>query len=127
MASIGIPDPFVFLTHFVFADDQARAFGGKGPLVTDDHTRLDFTVPRSIESFFGITNFNTDHWLLNFLLEGEDLSPDGPFARKGARMKAMKRSVLPHLVNVEAAGMEREEVRSRLVRARRSAIPPLGE
>jgi hypothetical protein len=127
MASIGIPDPFVFLRHFVFADDQARAFGGRGPLVTDDHTRLDFTVPRSIDSFFGLTNFNTDHWLLNFLLDGEDLAPDGPFARKSTRLKAMKRSVLPHLVNVEAAGMDLKEVQSRLVRARRAAIPPLRE
>jgi hypothetical protein len=127
LASIGIPDPFVFLTHFVFADDQARAYGREGPLVTDDHTRLDFTVPRSIESFFGITNSNTDHWLLNFLLDGSDLRPDGPFARKSARMKAVKRSVLPHLSNVEAAGMDREAVRSRLARARRLPPPPLGE
>jgi spermidine synthase len=124
MASIGIPDPFVFLTHFVFADDQARAFGGEGPLVVDDHTRLDFTVPRSIESFFGITNFNTDHWLLNFLLEGGVLRPDSPFARKRERMEALKRSVLPHLVNVEAAGMDREEVLVRLARARRLPVSP---
>ena len=48
-------------------------------------------------------------------------------AKKAARMKAMKRSVLPHLVNLEASGMDREEVRSRLAGARRLAVPPLGE
>ena len=60
-----------------------------------------------------------------FTCDGEDLSPEGPFARKSARMKAVKRSVLPHLVNVEAAGMDLREVRARLARAPRAAIPPL--
>ena len=29
---------------------------GDAPVVTDDRTYLDFTVPRSVESFYGISN-----------------------------------------------------------------------
>lgn len=115
LASIGIPDAFSLLTHFVFADRAAAAFAGQGPLVTDDHTRLDFSVPRSLDSFYGIANANTDHWLVQLMepTPGHDVAL-GIFFRKVSRMNTYKQPVLPYLVNVEAAGLDREEVRVRL-------------
>src|SRR5439155_19121127 len=60
---VGVHDPFAFLSHFMMAGDEVREFAGPGPIVTDDRTRLDFTVPRSIDSSFGFTNPNTGDWL----------------------------------------------------------------
>jgi spermidine synthase len=118
LASIGVPDAYAFLAHFVRADDEARAFADGGPLVTDDHTRLDFSVPRSLDSFFGFANANTDAWIT------DQIRPDltGPrgvatFFRKIAQMMTYKESVLPHLRNVAGAGLDPAEVRARLVAA----------
>ena len=77
--------------YFVMAGDEVAAFAGDVPLITDDRTRLDFTLPRSVESFFGISNSITDDWLVNLMNRREIL------VAKSVRMCAHKRSVLPHL------------------------------
>lgn len=111
LASIGVDDPFDFLSHFVLAGDEAREFAGPGPLVTDDKTRLDFTVPRSVDSSFGFANANTDSWLSDQIERDFALKH---FFRKVGKMAEHKHPVLPHLRNVEAAGFTPEEVRARL-------------
>ncbi len=117
LASIGIEDAFDFLEHFVFTGQALARFAGDGPLVVDDHTRLDFTVPRSADSFFGLGNVNTDYSLVGLT------DPDGSgdhqvaarlFLRKVAEMQALKRPVLPHLKGIQEAGFEAAEVAERL-------------
>jgi hypothetical protein len=118
LASIGVPDAFAFLTHFVLATEGAVRFAGTGPLVTDDHTRLDFSVPRSIDSLYGFSNANAGNWLVEFM--GPEVDRDmgaRVFFRKIVQLDAHKESVLPHLTNVEESGLSLEEVRARLAAA----------
>jgi len=108
LAGIGIRDPVDFLGYFVMADDEVDAFAGDIPPITDDRTQLDFTLPRSVESFFGISNSITNDWLVDLMARRESL------IAKSARMCTHKRSVLPHLVNAEALGLSPAELRARL-------------
>jgi spermidine synthase len=108
LASIGIRDPFTFLNDFVMAGDEVTAYAGDASVITDDRTRLDFTVPRSVDSFFGISNSTVDNWLVDQIDPGLDL------ASKAVKLCRYKQPVLPHLVNIEATGLDRAGVRSRL-------------
>jgi spermidine synthase len=105
--SIPIRDPFEFLDHFVMADGEVREWVGDAPLVVDDHTRIDFSVPRSEEAFFGLSNSITDYYLadlMNFDLSVSDRS---------FRYCAHKRPVAPHVRNSGAAELD-PRVRARL-------------
>lgn len=108
LASIGIADPVDFLGYFVMADEEVAAYADGAPIVTDDRTRLDFTVARSIESNFGLFNSNTNEWLLGLT------NPDRDLRVKLARMCRHKRSVLPHLANAAARFDEHRELAARL-------------
>jgi len=111
MESIGVGDPFAFLSHFVLAGDDVKAWAGDGPIVTDDRTRLDFTVPRSLDSSYGFANANTDSWMANQMEQNLAVKM---FFRKIQQMSAHKKPVLPHLRNVERAGFTPEQVRDRM-------------
>ncbi|MBY0277270.1 fused MFS/spermidine synthase, partial [Candidatus Binatia bacterium] len=111
MESIGVGDPFAFLSHFVFSGDEARAWAGDGPLVTDDKTRLDFTVPRSLDSSYGFANANTDSWMADQMEQNLAVKT---FFRKIQQMMAYKKPVLPHLTSVEKAGFTPEQVKERM-------------
>jgi len=111
MESIGVGDPFAFLSHFVFAGDDVKAWAGDGPLVTDDRTRLDFSVPRSLDSSYGFANANTDSWMAD---EMEQNLAVKMFFKKIQQMSAHKKPVLPHLTNVEQAGYTPEEVQAKM-------------
>jgi len=104
LASIQIDDPLEFLAYFVMAGDQVAAWAGDVPLITDDRTQLDFTLPRSVESFFGISNSITDDWLANLMNRKETL------VAKSVRMCAYKHSVLPYLLNPGALGLDPAEL-----------------
>ena len=108
LASIHIDDPLEFLAYFVMAGDEVTAFAGNVPLITDDRTRLDFTLPRSVESSFGISNSITDDWLVNLMNRKESL------VAKSVRMCAYKHSVLPYLANPGALGLDPAELRAGL-------------
>jgi len=115
LATIEIEDPFQFLRLFVFAGEQLEPFIRDVPIVTDDHTRLDFDSPRSVDSFFGIANINTGNYLVRLI------EPDGKgdlarklFFRKVRELASYKRSVMPHLTGVRAAGYEPDAVRRRI-------------
>lgn len=108
LASVGIDDPLEFLSYFVMAGDEVVEFADGVPVITDDRTQLDFSVPRSVESNFGISNSITDDWLVDLMGRDEGL------VEKSVRMCAHKRSVLPHLVNGGALGLDPTELRARL-------------
>jgi spermidine synthase len=120
LASIPYKDPFDFLNYFVMADDEILEFAGNAPIITDDRTRLDFTVPRSVESFFGISNSITDLYLVN------QIDPDANVFMRGARYCRYKRPVFPHLVNREAAGLSATEVEQKLDAMLGSQLGPDG-
>ncbi|MBM4268560.1 MAG: hypothetical protein FJ144_18440 [Deltaproteobacteria bacterium] len=114
MESVGVSGPFGFLSHFVFSGDDVAEFTGEGPLVTDDFTILDFSVPQSIDSSFGIANANTDGWLTDYMRADPNDSRVRQFFTKVALMNQFKKPVVPHLENVEAAGYTPAEVEQRL-------------
>jgi len=120
LASIPYKDPFDFLNYFVMADDEIVEFVGDAPVVTDDRTRLDFTVPRSVESFFGISNSISDLYLV------DQIDPDANVFMRGARYCRFKRPVFPHLVNPEAAGLSAKEVEEKLDALLGSQLGPDG-
>ncbi|HZP40558.1 MAG TPA: fused MFS/spermidine synthase [Candidatus Binatia bacterium] len=118
LASIGVGDPFAFLVHFVRGGDEVREFAGPGPVVTDDRTRLDFTVPRSLDSFFGFANATTNGWLTDLMMPDSRVDVGlAVFLRKIGRMATFERPVFPHLVHVDATGLDPETVRARLAAA----------
>ncbi len=108
LETIPIRDPFEFLNLFVMADAEVREYTAGAPIITDDRTRLDFTVARSQDSFFGISNSITDYYLADLM------SPDASVLDRAVRYCKYKRSVFPHLVNIETAGFEPDEVEARL-------------
>ena len=120
LESIPYKDPFDFLNYFVMADDEVLEFAGDAPVVTDDRTRLDFTVPRSVESFFGISNSITDLYLV------DQIDPDANVFMRGARYCRFKRPVFPHLVNPEAAGLSAADVEQKLDAMLGSQLGPDG-
>jgi spermidine synthase len=120
LATIPYEDPFDFLNYFVMADDEVLEFAGDAPIITDDRTRLDFTVPRSVESFFGISNSISDLYLVN------QIDPNANVFMRGARYCRHKRPVFPHLVNHEASGLNAAEVEARLDAMLGSQLGPDG-
>jgi hypothetical protein len=102
------------------ADEEIDAFVGEGPLVTDDRTYLDFTVPRSVESFYGISNNITELFLL------DQIDPEADIFMRGYRYCRYKQPVFPHLVNAEAAGMSAESVRGELIARLGTQLGPEG-
>ena len=117
--SIGVADVFAVLSHFVMAGHEVEEFAGPGPLVTDDHTRLDFTVPRSLDAFFGFANANTNSWLVELMDPGRHDVAASVFLTKVKQMATHERAVLPHLAHADAAGLDTEALRARLAAAAR--------
>lgn len=123
LATIGIHDPFQLLFHFVFTGDAVKAYMADAPIVVDDHTRLDFDTPRSLDAFYGVANVNTDYWLLQLVEPGSDINVAANlYLRKVGELAKQKRPVLPHLTGVEAAGFDRAEIED-LIRPAR-ILPP---
>jgi predicted membrane-bound spermidine synthase len=116
LASIGIDDPLELLSYYVMGPAEARAFAGDASVITDDRTRLDYSLPRSVESYFGISNSITNDWLVDLMERRESL------VAKSARLCAHKRTVLPHLANPGALGLGPEELEGELD-ARLLALP----
>jgi hypothetical protein len=124
LVTVGILDPFYFTAHFVFGREGLAAFAGDAPLVTDDHTQLDFSTPKSADSFFGIANVNTDHWLVQLIAPGAKYDvADATFMRKIQQLAKYKRPVFPFLRNIEAAGFDPAEVEAYLEAPQKSAVP----
>lgn len=117
LAAIGVPDPYAFLSHFVFGDEGARRFAGDAALVVDDHTRLDFTVPMSIDAAYGISNANTLSWLLEYMRpeRGKALGAE-LFFGKIRRMSRYKEPVVPLLRNADASGLDASTLAERIER-----------
>jgi hypothetical protein len=117
LESIALRDPADFLAYFVMAGPQVDAWTAGAPVITDDRTRLDFTVPRSLESNYGLSNSNTNDWLLNLM------SVDPKRDLKAARMCSHKRPVAPHLTNGDGSAVELAELAARVEALVRSREP----
>jgi len=124
LATVGIHDPIYFTVHFVFGRKGLVAFADDAPLVTDDHTQLDFSTPKSADSFYGIANVNTDHWLVQLIAPGAKYDvAESTFIRKIKQLARYKRPVFPYLRNIEAAGYDPHEVEAYLRAPHKSVVP----
>ncbi len=124
LVTVGIANPFYFTAHFVFGREGLAAFAGDAPLVTDDHTQLDFSTPKSADSFFGIANVNTDHWLVQLIAPGAEYNvADATFMRKIRQLAKYKRPVFPFIRNIEAAGFDPAEVEAYLEAPQKTPVP----
>jgi hypothetical protein len=126
LASIGIGDPYRFLAHFYFANDDARAYANDGGdwLVIDDHTRIDFSVPKSSDAYFGVANVNTNNWLINLMEPGATHDVAGTaFLKKLVRMGKHQKSVMPQLRGLEELGLDPADVAARIEAAKRQRSP----
>ena len=90
------------------AGDQILDYVGDAPVITDDRTRLDFTIPRAIESYFGISNSITDYYLV------DQMRPELSVIENALKFCEYKQPVFPHVINTEASGLDSEAVRGRL-------------
>jgi hypothetical protein len=108
LATIPIRDPFQLLNLFVMADEEVREWTAGVPVITDDHTRVDFTVPRSSNSFFGVSNHITGYYLVNQMDVGID------WVKIAAQYCEPKQPVWRQLVNVPDSGFSSAEVLGRL-------------
>lgn len=127
LASSRAGDPYAFLGRFVMGDATARAFAGVGPLVTDDHTRLDFSVPRSLDSFFGFSNANTAGWLTQLMAHDVPMEVGAyVFLRKIAHMGRLREPVTPFVTRVEEAGLDAATLSARIEAAQREGQAPGG-
>lgn len=68
LASIG-KTPWSLLANHLLGPESLRKYVGDVPLITDDRTYIDFSVPRSNESGFGIFVFNPHYELSQKNLE----------------------------------------------------------
>ena len=115
LESIGIPSPLHFLHHFVFSGEALTRYVGTGPLVIDDHTRIDFSVPRSATSSFGVANYNTDNWLVDKMeVDGRFRPENERFLRKVATLASYKQPVTPHLGGLAPDPGKRAELQRRI-------------
>jgi hypothetical protein len=60
LAHIGIPDPPHLMELFIAGPEGTRRWVGDVPAVTDDHTVVDFTTPKALESGFGFGYFRLE-------------------------------------------------------------------
>ena len=56
LEEIRLDDAATFLSLFLMSEEGVRKYTGPGPLVSDDHSRVDFTIPMSIYSRYGLIN-----------------------------------------------------------------------
>jgi len=121
LATIPIRDPYHFLSHFVGSGEQLAPMWQGHPLVEDDHTRLDFSVPRSRESYFGVANYNTGGWLIQQMEPGavHDVAFKA-FVEKIRHLAGYKQPVVPYLRGLDGVGAEEVE---RRVEAARATLP----
>jgi spermidine synthase len=112
LATIPMRDPYHFLSHFVGSGEQLEPMWRDMPLVEDDHTRLDFTVPRSKDSYFGIANYNTGGWLIQLMEPGaqHDVAFTA-FVAKIRHLAGYKQPVVPYLRGLDGLGAEEVERR----------------
>jgi predicted membrane-bound spermidine synthase len=108
LATIPLSNPYEVLNLFVMADDEVRAWTRDVPVITDDHTRVDFRVPRSRAAFFGVSNHITNHYLVR------QMNFEVDFAGLAKAYCEPKQPVWPHLVEAQASGLTAAETRARV-------------
>ena len=117
LRSIAINEPIDFLGYFVMADEEVTAYARGAPVITDDRTRLDFTVARSIDSNFGLSNSNTNDWLVELMAPGRSFDP------KLEGMCRYKQPVGKYLANGDMPLEERGRLDDRIESLLASRLP----
>jgi len=98
LAEVHLDDQYDLLSLHLLSEESLRRFVGDVPLVTDDRTRVDFSVPRSIYSGFGFKHFFSAHSNL-YTVDGMEHDPRERGGRLGLLSLSLDRdSVAPRVV-----------------------------
>ncbi len=89
----GYDDIDHFLALFVFDDAGFRAFDAGVRPVTDDHTQLDFSMPRLLGSGFGLGSFNSK-------VQANGQGTFGPLMERSQYYFSQRRPIAPLLTNL---------------------------
>ena len=108
----GIRTPEGLLAGFKLSAESARRWSAGVPVVTDDHTRVDFTTPRSVDANYGLSNAFSGLTVPAFLPGGWEPTRDYQI-EKLREIASTTESVVPHLEGF-ASTEERARVTARL-------------
>jgi len=97
LAEVQLADQYDLLSLFLFSEQGLDRFAGDVPVVTDDHSRIDFSVPRSVYSGFGFKHPFSAH--VNVLTETHsDHDPEERGGRLGLMLLSLGRESVAPLV-----------------------------
>ncbi|MFO0984826.1 MAG: fused MFS/spermidine synthase [Planctomycetota bacterium] len=72
MQKLEIASPHQFLATFLMGEASLRKYCGDAPVLCDDHSRVDFTVPMSVDANYGLTNAFSGHFVAVSLPGGRE-------------------------------------------------------
>jgi hypothetical protein len=102
LAEVGMGDPYNFLSQLLMNEEQTAAYAAGAPPVTDDHTYVDFSVPRSVMADYAVAGF-----FAGLDLEGEIRDSQGRLSSSQAgyakirRMSQQRDSILDILTGLD--------------------------
>lgn len=103
LEEIRLDDPATFLSLFQMSEEGVREYAGAGHLVVDDHSRVDFTIPKSIYSRYGLINVDQVNPAAFAEVRGKH-SPSERGGRLSMLLAGLRReSIAPFVTNREAA------------------------
>jgi hypothetical protein len=115
LAEVRMGDPYDFLSQFLMGEARTVAYVGDASPVTDDHTVVDFSVPRSVMSDYAVTGFFAG---LDIRVEDRHQGQSSTQAgyAKIRRMSRERESIEGLLEGIERTGRPAAEVREALSR-----------
>ncbi|MFO0980924.1 MAG: hypothetical protein U1E76_04090 [Planctomycetota bacterium] len=113
MQRLQMPNPYDWLSCFLIGEDVLRGYVGDVPLIVDDHTRLDFTVPTSVDANYGLANAFSGQWLPIGLRGGQDRLVAYYLEKARARM-AVHDDLRPFLHDLPGGDREWREIEGAL-------------
>jgi hypothetical protein len=108
----GIRSPAELLASFRMSASAARAFSAGVPVITDDRTIVDFSVPRSVDANFGLSNAFAGLGVSGLLPGGWPATREY-YVRNLEALRASVESVAPFLSGFDSP-RQASEVRERL-------------
>jgi hypothetical protein len=106
MKRLLIQSPYDILSTFLLGEESLRTYVADAPVLVDDHTRLDFTVPMSVDANFGLSNAFSGHWV-EVGLPGGQRSTANYYLEKARQRMAIQDDLRPFVTNLAGGDRER--------------------
>jgi hypothetical protein len=119
MKKLQFQSPYEILATFLLGEEELRRYVADAPVIVDDHTRLDFTVPMSVDANFGLSNAFSGHWV-EVGLPGGQSSTVSYYLEKARLRMSTQDDLRPYVTHFAGGERERQEFETAL-RARTHA------